>query len=504
MTKKTIWCLAAMLILSLSACKKTDTNQQPPAQPAATEANAENANAPAADAAQPGAANPADAAANPADDQQAQDLNAEIQKQLQMQMPQQIPAPDDVAAPPEDAIKTASGLAYKKLVTNDAGRSIAEDDIVKLHYTGWTTDGKMFDSSMNSGQPATFVPTGLIPGMKEGLTLSKTGEKVRVWIPQNLAYDGAPGVPQGMLVFDFEILDVLTPTMPPKDIPEDATKFEVEYHAPADPANADAAPAAPTKVEVAYRISKSNPGGKELKENDFVSIDFAGWTQADGKRFHSSLETGEPLSAPINAMFPGWREVLPKAHVGETIQMWLPQEIGIDPTGEELKGTLIFEVTINSSIEMPQTPEDVAAPPADAEKTESGIASKVLQPGTGAIHPKADSFVKVNYSGWTTDGAMFDSSIPHGQPIEFPLSHVIPGWTEGVQLMVVGEKRRFWIPEELAYKGQPGAPQGMLVFDVELLDIKDPPAMPPMHDHDHDHGQVPPPPADAPAPAPAP
>jgi peptidylprolyl isomerase len=64
---------------------------------------------------------------------------------------------------------------------------------------------------------------------------------------------------------------------------------------------------------------------------------------------------------------------------------------------------------------------------------------------------------------------MFDSSVIRGQPASFPLNRVIPGWTEGVQLMVVGEKRRMWIPEELAYKGASGAPQGMLVFDVELI-----------------------------------
>jgi FKBP-type peptidyl-prolyl cis-trans isomerase len=67
---------------------------------------------------------------------------------------------------------------------------------------------------------------------------------------------------------------------------------------------------------------------------------------------------------------------------------------------------------------------------------------------------------------------MFDSSIPRGQAIEFPLNAVIPGWTEAVQLMVVGEKRLVWIPEELAYKGQPDAPAGMLVFEIELLEIK--------------------------------
>ncbi len=117
------------------------------------------------------------------------------------------------------------------------------------------------------------------------------------------------------------------------------------------------------------------------------------------------------------------------------------------------------------------TPPDVAGPPGDAEKTASGLASKVIEPGTGKAHPSAQSVVEVHYSGWTTDGKMFDSSHKRGRPAKFPLNRVIPGWTEGVQLMVEGEKRRFWIPEDLAYKGRPGAPQGMLVFDVELLHI---------------------------------
>jgi FKBP-type peptidyl-prolyl cis-trans isomerase len=117
-------------------------------------------------------------------------------------------------------------------------------------------------------------------------------------------------------------------------------------------------------------------------------------------------------------------------------------------------------------------PPDVAAPPADAIKTASGLASKVIKAGTGTIHPTATSTVKVHYSGWLTTGELFDSSVVRGEAIEFPLTRVIPGWTEGVQLMVIGEKRRFWIPESLAYNGQPGAPPGMLVFDIELLDIK--------------------------------
>jgi peptidylprolyl isomerase len=83
--------------------------------------------------------------------------------------------------------------------------------------------------------------------------------------------------------------------------------------------------------------------------------------------------------------------------------------------------------------------------------------------------------VTVHYSGWTPDGKMFDSSVTRDEPASFRLSNVIKGWTEGVQLMAVGDKTRFWIPGNLAYGDKPtrpGAPAGMLVFDIELISFK--------------------------------
>ncbi len=126
-----------------------------------------------------------------------------------------------------------------------------------------------------------------------------------------------------------------------------------------------------------------------------------------------------------------------------------------------------------SAQKTPATPKDVAAAPKDAEKTKSGLKSKVLKAGKGE-KPNATDTVTVHYSGWTTDGKLFDSSVKRGSPASFPLNRVIKGWTEGVQLMKVGEKRRFWIPADLAYGNNPGGgrPGGLLVFDVELLSIK--------------------------------
>jgi FKBP-type peptidyl-prolyl cis-trans isomerase len=122
-----------------------------------------------------------------------------------------------------------------------------------------------------------------------------------------------------------------------------------------------------------------------------------------------------------------------------------------------------------------KAPSDVAAPPKDAKITGSGLAYRVLEKGTGSRHPSSSSVVEVHYSGWTTDGKLFDSSVARGRSASFPLDGVIEGWTEGLQLMVEGEKARFWIPGRLAYgdtPSDPDTPYGTLVFDVQLLAIK--------------------------------
>jgi peptidylprolyl isomerase len=247
---------------------------------------------------------------------------------LSAQAPKVIPPPPNVAAPPSEARKTASGLATLVVQAGTGKDRPRADEIVTVHYTGWTTDGKMFDSSVASGAPISFGLNRVIPGWTEGVQLMVVGEKRRLWIPEALAYKGQADRPKGMLVFDVEL-----------------------------------------------------------------------------------------ISLPTRA------------------------------------------------------PADVKAPPADAKRTASGLAYRVLAPGTGKLRPKATSQVMVHYTGWTTDGKMFDSSVVRGQPTTFGLNQVIPGWTEGVQLMTEGEKARFWIPEALAYKGQGDAPRGMLVFDIELLRV---------------------------------
>lgn len=256
-------------------------------------------------------------------------------------LPVAPPAPADVAQAPADAPMTSSGLVAKIL---RPGKGAAEHpgpyDRVTIHYTGWTPEGVVFDSSVPNGEPSTLSVAQLIKGWSEGVQLMRRGEKRRLWIPRELASgDGVlhRGLPEGPLVIDVELIDF--------------------------------------------------------------------------------VKRPEPVTVP----------------------------------------------------------EDVAAAPKDARRTSSGLAYRILRRGKGREHPRPESTVEVHYSGWTKEGKLFDSSVERGQPATFPLDGVIKGWTEGLQLLVVGDKARFWIPGRLAYgdkPSRPGTPAGALVFDVELRAIK--------------------------------
>jgi FKBP-type peptidyl-prolyl cis-trans isomerase len=228
---------------------------------------------------------------------------------------------------------------------------------------------------------------------------------------------------------------------------------------------------------LASKVLKAGTGAKKPAATDTVTVHYTGWT-TDGKQFDSSVSRGQPASFPLNGVIKGWTEGVQLMVVGEKRRFWIPANLayGENPGGGRPGGTLVFDVEllgIKEAPKPPAVPADVAAAPAEAAKTASGLASKVLKPGTGSVHPAASDTVTVHYTGWTTDGKQFDSSVTRGQPASFPLNGVIPGWTEGVQLMVEGEHRRFWIPAKLAYGDAPppGAPAGVLVFDVELIKI---------------------------------
>jgi peptidylprolyl isomerase len=214
------------------------------------------------------------------------------------------------------------------------------------------------------------------------------------------------------------------------------------------------------------------------RATDRIVVHYTGWT-TDGRMFDSSVTRNEPFTFHLNQVIAGWREGVPLMVKGEKRRFWIPAALayGEHATGRSVPtGNLTFDVELLEFTPTPQpppAPPDVAAPPANATTTASGLAYRVIQPGSGTQSPGATDKVTIQYTGWTTNGKMFDSSIPHDQPARFRVDRLILGMTEGLQLMHVGDKVRLWIPANLAYGNSPGGgrPAGMLVFDVELISI---------------------------------
>jgi FKBP-type peptidyl-prolyl cis-trans isomerase len=279
-----------------------------------------------------------------------------------------------------------------------------------------------------------------------------------------------------------------TKAPPPSEAPKPAEppKPELPKH-PADPGcpadvKAPPADAAKTPTGLASKVLTPGTGKEHPSREDTVKVHYTGW-MTDCWKFDSSVDRHQPASFPLAGVIPGWTEGVQLMVEGEKRRFWIPGNLayGDNPNPRRPYGMLVFDVELLGITKPvpppppPEVPADVKAPPKGAKTTKSGISYKVLKKGTGKDHPTPTSTVSVHYSGWTTDGKMFDSSVTRGQPASFPLNGVIPGWTEGVQLMVVGEKTRFWIPGKLAYGDKPerpGAPAGMLVFDIELLGIE--------------------------------
>ena len=232
--------------------------------------------------------------------------------------------------------------------------------------------------------------------------------------------------------------------------------------------------AASTSTGLHYQVLHRAGGTNKPGANDKVEVNYVGW-HTDGEEFDSSIARGRPAKFPLDKVIKGWTEGVQLMAEGDVFRFWIPESLAYEGRPGKPAGMLIFDIELMSFEDLPDPPKapaDVAAPPSDATVTASGLAYKVITPGHGKTHPTETGKVEVHYSGWTTDGKMFDSSVTRGRSATFPLNRVIKGWTEAVQLMVEGEKTIFWIPESLAYEGKPGKPMGMLVFEIELIAIK--------------------------------
>ncbi len=238
-----------------------------------------------------------------------------------------------------------------------------------------------------------------------------------------------------------------------------------------------------------YEVVTEGPAdGFQPKASDLVDVHYVG-TLIDGVEFDSSRARGEPARFPLNQVIPGWTEGVQLMSEGDKFRFFIPPALAYGAEGTPggpigPNEALIFEVEL---LKVTSPERNLATATKFLEEnagkdgvvtTASGLQYQIVTEGKAdGKQPTESNVVKVNYLGTLIGGEKFDSSYDRGQPIEFPLGQVIPGWVEGVQLMSEGDKFRFFIPPALAYgeRGTPGGPIGpneALIFEVELLEVK--------------------------------
>ena len=203
---------------------------------------------------------------------------------------------------------------------------------------------------------------------------------------------------------------------------------------------------------------------------DVLTLSYTAWS-TDGKMIDATRD--EELRLRPYLVGAGWAEGMLQMTVGEKRRMWIPANLA-NGSAQVVDTEL---VAIHPMPEPPAAPSDVAAAPASARKTASGLAYKLLAAGKlTAAKPKPNSVVTIKYTGWRPDGRIFGSSVLNGAPETYELAGMIPGWNEAIRLMHVGDKMRLWIPERLAYGSDQqvaavnGGGRSPLVYEIELLD----------------------------------
>ncbi len=360
-------------------------------------------------------------------------------------------ASPEITESPLSTVTTESGLKYIE-IEKGTGIQPQTGDILELHYTGTLDNGTTFDSSIG-GDPFSFMfgITPIMPGFEEGISMMKEGGKSRFIIPPELGYGGTQvaTVPaNSTLNFDVELLSVQRPDPPQK------------------------------VAEAEYKITESG-----LKYYDFVIGDGAApqiddaivmhnsiW-RADGTSLGSTHDAGVPQTIQYYSgrLFPGWEEGLAEMQAGGKRQLVIPPQLAygdegyydIIPPGT----TLVMEIDLLAVIPLPEFSQLTPVDDADYEVTASGLKYYDLEEGQGPV-PQTGQMVFVHYSGWLTDGTLFDSSINRGLPLMFTLGtgQVIPGFEEGVATMTAGSKRQLVIPSELGYRDEQ-----VRIFEVELV-----------------------------------
>jgi peptidylprolyl isomerase len=374
----------------------------------------------------------------------------------------QDPAPAKPGGIPADTeVKTtASGLQYSVLVAGKDGPHPKRGEKVKVHYTGWLTDGTKFDSSRDRGSPAEFTVGQLVEGWNEALCMMTAGARWKLTIPAKLGYGekGSPPVipANATLVFDLELIEF-------QSLPE--------FHAP------DPAAQKKTDSGLKYEVLAAGTGDAPAAD-DVLELKYALWN-TKGLLLDCSARSGNSLKMPCGDLpLAFMKEAVSLLRKGARLRFEVPPDLcfGSKDQGPALpaNSVTIWELELVGTLKPLPVPPFAMPDDSKLKTTGSGLKYEVVEEGEGEA-PAFGARVLVHYAGWFTDGKLFDASYSRGEPMEMRLGMVIQGWNEGLQLMKPGATYRFVIPPALAYgaRGAPPkiAPNTTLVFLVKLVKV---------------------------------
>lgn len=216
-------------------------------------------------------------------------------------------------------------------------------------------------------------------------------------------------------------------------------------------------------------VLEKGTGDRRPDRNDVTKVHFTGYN-AKGEVFRTS-EGEQPGNFPLDKVFPGWSEGIQLMVVGEKRRLWIPAKLGPKNPRSGPTGDVVFDVELVAILDLPEAPTSLNKPAAGAKRLPSGASYTVLKQGAGDKTPGSDGRVLLNYTLWNTKGRTLDSTHSRNRPTAFLLDRMMPAFAEAIADMKVGERRNLWIPQ-FAHEGQwPNGPKGMMVFEVELVQI---------------------------------
>lgn len=231
----------------------------------------------------------------------------------------------DFTTAPADAVTTESGITWQLLTPGTGKRQAANEDIVAVHFNGYSPDGQLLYGSYDLGKPLIVGVWAAFPGWQETLLQMVSGEKRRIWLPENLvAKDRGP---KGASIFDLELVAI-------KRTPEAPESLETP------PADAQRTPSGASTKQVSAGTGEEFPG-----PDSTVLLHYVGWTE-DGKIFDSSHHRGRPTAFPLSEIMPAFAEAVQLMVAGEKRRVWIPGPVAGGNWVGSPKGDLVFEVQL--------------------------------------------------------------------------------------------------------------------------------------------------------------